>query len=56
MKFAAIGINRLCGGYGLWTWNGSSWSSVAGAAVGLSLGPDRKAWVVNESQAIYRQA
>jgi N-acetyl-anhydromuramyl-L-alanine amidase AmpD len=51
-----VGINRLCGGYGLWTWNGSSWSSVAGAAIGLSLGPDRKAWVVNESQAIYRQA
>ena len=50
-----VGTNRLCGGYGLWTWNGSSWSPVAGAGIGLSLGPNGKAWVVNENQAIYRQ-
>jgi hypothetical protein len=51
-----VGSNRLCGGYGLWTWNGSSWYPVGGAAVGLSLGPDGKAWVVNENQDIYHQA
>jgi hypothetical protein len=54
-RITVVGTNRLCGGYGLYTWDGSSWSSVAGAAIGLSLGPNGKAWVVNESQAIYRQ-
>ena len=50
-----VGTNRVCGGYGLWTWNGSAWSTLPGAGIGVSAGPGDKPWIVNESQAIYRQ-
>ena len=50
-----VGTNRVCGGYGLYSWNGSSWSPLPGGAIGVSVGPGRKAWVVSETEAIYRQ-
>jgi hypothetical protein len=50
-----VGTNRVCGGYGLYSWNGSSWSPVPGGAIGVSVGPGGKAWVVSETEAIYRQ-
>lgn len=49
-----VGTIRVCGGYSLWTWNGSSWSSLPGAGIGVSVGAG-KASVVTETQAIYRQ-
>jgi hypothetical protein len=51
-----VGTDRICGGYGLWTWKGNSWSSLTGAGIGVSVGPGGKSWVVNESQTIYRQS
>jgi hypothetical protein len=51
-----VGTIRVCGGYGLYTWNGSSWTLLPGAGIGASAGPGGKAWVVNESQAIYQHS
>jgi N-acetyl-anhydromuramyl-L-alanine amidase AmpD len=51
-----VGINRVCGGYRLWSWNGSSWTSLPGAGIGVSVDPSGRAWVVNDSQVVYWQA
>jgi N-acetyl-anhydromuramyl-L-alanine amidase AmpD len=51
-----VGTNRVCGGYGLWTWNGSAWTRVPGAGIGVSVDPGGKPSIVNDSQVIYRQA
>jgi hypothetical protein len=54
-RAVVVGTTRVCGGYMLWSWNGSFWNWVPGAAIGVSTGPDGKAWVVTETQDIYAQ-
>jgi len=42
------------GGYAILKWNGTGWSTFAGAGVRLAVDPTGKPWVVNKSHLIYK--
>jgi tectonin-like protein len=48
-----LGTNAVDGGYGVWRWNGSDWSSVDGAAVHIAVDSKGHPWVVNSSHTIF---
>ena len=48
-----IGATAAAGGYNIASWNGSGWTTVAGAAVNIAVGSDGQPWVVNSSNQIY---
>jgi hypothetical protein len=51
-----IGTSQLndTGNCGIFKWNGSSWDTVDGAAVQITVGSDGLPWMVNSSCQIYR--
>jgi hypothetical protein len=49
-----IGWGSVAGGYGIYFWNGSSWTNVAGGAVNIAADPHGNPWVTNASQNIYQ--
>ena len=48
-----VGTNPVAGGYGIYQWTGGVWASVAGGAVGLSVGPSGNPWIVDSARRIY---
>jgi len=47
-----LGTDRHTGGYGIYRWNGFSWSRMPGAAVRIG-GSYRQPWVINDSGTRY---
>ena len=50
-----IGTGSASGGYGIYQWNGSSWTQLPGGATNISAGPSGIPWVVNNVGKIYRK-
>ena len=50
-----IGTTAESGGYGIYRWNGSSWSKISGGAVRVDVENNGNPWVVNSSGNIYKR-
>jgi hypothetical protein len=51
---SVIGTDARPGGYGVWTWNGTAWTELQGAAVDIAAQTSTgELWAVNSSNAIY---
>jgi hypothetical protein len=50
-----IGAGAVSGGYGIFKWNGTSWTQQAGGAVRISADQFGRPWVVNSVQQIFRR-
>ena len=48
-----IGGNRVSGGYGIYRWNGRTWTAMPGGAVRIAVDRAGNAWVVNSAHHIY---
>jgi hypothetical protein len=48
-----VGTNPVPGGYGIYRWTGSGWSSVPGGALRIAVDPSGNPWVVNSVGQIY---
>lgn len=48
-----VGTTPVNGGYGIWQWNGSNWTSVQGGAVRIAVDGRGVPWVVNSSHQIF---
>ena len=51
-----IGTNEVFGGYGIYQWDGSSWTEVGGGAVRIAVDETGTPWVVNDVGNIYRRS
>lgn len=49
------GTGAIPGGYGVFRWNGSDWSSIDGGGVHISVSPQGLPWLVNNANAIFRR-
>jgi dienelactone hydrolase len=49
-----VGTNQVPGGYGLYRWNGDTWSGLAGGAVSISVDASGHPWVTNSADQIWR--
>jgi hypothetical protein len=49
------GTNPTAGGYGIYRWNGTGWSLVAGGAVSIAVDPSGNPWVINSAHQIYHR-
>jgi hypothetical protein len=48
-----VGTNQVLGGYGLYRWNGTNWSSLAGGAAAVSVDASGFAWATNSAHQIW---
>jgi hypothetical protein len=49
-----VGTGAVEGGYGIYKWNGSGWTSVPGGAVRITVDPSGNAWIVNSTGNIFQ--
>lgn len=55
-RIAVIGTNQINGGFEVYTWTGSDWKIVAGAAgVRVAIDGSNRLWVVNDKDEIWMQ-
>lgn len=50
-----VGTTPAPGGYGLWRWTGTTWSSIGGGAAAIGVDPIGLPWVVNGSAQIFER-
>jgi hypothetical protein len=51
-----VGTNLVTGGFGIFNWTASGWSSVAGGAVRIAVDPSGQPWVLNSGGEIWRRS
>lgn len=49
-----IGTNSVPGGYDIWRRNSTGWTNIPGGAERIAVDPSGNAWIVNNSQTIFR--
>jgi hypothetical protein len=50
-----IGTNAVPGGFGIWTWTGTTWTAIDGGGVRIAVDPTGAPWVVNNAGGIFRR-
>jgi hypothetical protein len=50
-----IGTNPVGGGYGIYKWNGASWTNISGGAVRVDVENNGNPWVVNSVGEIFKR-